>query len=194
MSDTINKNEIFEITWKLILIYVIGGLLIVTVYAKTIPIIAKNANLKKVTVLMKMIDGAEKVAPIAQWQPSDHPAEIYKATSKANDLLGYVVESYGKGYSSYIHTMVAVDTALKITNITILGHAETPGLGDVVESPDWQKQFFGKGFTNMVLVKSPDPEKIQAVSGATISSRAVLNAQHDALEELSKVLQNQAGK
>lgn len=194
MSENMTKKEILTITWKLMLIYVIGGLLIVSVYAKTIPIIAKNANQKKVSVLMKMIAGAEKVESIAKWQPCDHPAEIFKVMDKSGNVLGFVAESYGKGYSSYIHTMVAVDTSQKITNINILGHAETPGLGDVVESPDWQKQFFGKCLANMVLVKSPDPEKIQAVSGATLSSRAVLNAQHDALEELSKVLQNQAGK
>jgi len=56
-----NSKEIFNITWKLMFIYIIGGLLIVTVYAKTIPIIAKNATAKKMSVLMKMIDGADNV-------------------------------------------------------------------------------------------------------------------------------------
>jgi len=119
---------------------------------------------------------------------------IYKVFGKSGDLLGYVVESYGKGYSSFIHTMAAVDKEQIITNINVLSHAETPGLGDVVTTPDFQKRFFGKGLANMEVVKTEGTDKIQAVSGATISSRAVVNGQRDGLSELSKVLQNQAGK
>lgn len=194
MNENMNSKEIFTITWKLMLIYIIGGLLIVAVYAKTIPIIAKNADAKKMSVLMKMFDGADKVEPLSKWTAADHPAEIFKVFGKDGTLLGYVVESFGKGYSSFIHTMLAVDTEQKITNINVLSHAETPGLGDVVTTPDFQKRFFGKGLANMEIVKSEGTDKIQAVSGATISSRAVVNGQRDGLSELSKVLQNQAGK
>ncbi|NLD95004.1 MAG: FMN-binding protein [Fibrobacter sp.] len=194
MSENMGSKEIFNITWKLVLTYIIGGLLIVAVYAKTIPIIAKNANAKKMSVLMKMFDGADKVELLSEWTAADHPAEIFKVFGKDGALLGYVVESYGKGYSSFIHTMLAVDKDQKITNISVLGHAETPGLGDVVETPDFQKRFYGKGAANMEIVKSEGTDKIQAVSGATISSRAVVNGQRDGLIELSKVLQNQAGE
>jgi len=183
------KNEIVKITITLILFYLIGGAIIVSAYALTKPVIDKNNAEKKMTVLKGMIPGAEKVEALEQWDIADRKADIFKVSSSSGELLGYVVESYGKGYSGFIHTMVAVDEAQKITNITILGHSETPGLGDGVEVPEWQKQFFGKDLENMEVVKRPGTDKIQAISGATISSRAVVNAQRDALAYLSKALQ-----
>ncbi len=117
-------------------------------------------------------------------------SRLLQSIKKNGELCGYVIESYGKGYSSFIHTMLAVDSSLKVINITILGHAETPGLGDIIETPDFQKQFYGKRTDNMQVVKTTGTDKIQAISGATISSRAVVNAQHDALSFLNSVLKN----
>jgi len=189
MIDKNDRKEIINITARLIIFYVIGGFLLVSIYALTKPVIDRNDAQKKIIVLKGMIPGAEKVETLSQWDICDRKADIFKVSDNAGALLGYVVESYGKGYSGFIHTMVAVDPSQKITNITVLGHTETPGLGDVIEKPDFQKQFFGKSLNNMVLVKAGGTDNIQAVSGATFSSRGVLNAQADALDHLSKVLQ-----
>lgn len=182
-------DEIISITARLLIFYVIGGFLLVSVYAITKPIIDKNDAQKKVIVLKGMIPGVEKVETLCQWDICDRKADIFKVFDKSENLLGYVVESYGKGYSSFIHTMIAVNDSMKITNINILGHAETPGLGDEVEKPQWRNQFIGKSLDNMQVVKTQGTDKIQAVSGATISSRAVVNAERDALSYLIKVLQ-----
>lgn len=182
-------DEIISITARLLIFYCIGGFLLVSVYAFTKPIIDKNDAAKKVTVLKGMVPGADKIETLCQWDICDRKADIFKVYDKSESLLGYVVESYGKGYSSFIHTMIAVNDSLRITSINILGHAETPGLGDGVEAPQWRNQFIGKGLDNMQVVKTTGTDKIQAISGATISSRAVVNAERDALSYLSKVLQ-----
>lgn len=183
------KNEIVKITLTLLIFYLIGGLIIVSAYAFTKPIIKKNNDAKKVVVLRGMVPGADKVDRLGTWTVCDKDAEYFKVSSKNGNLLGYVVESYGLGYSSYIHTMIAVDSLQKITAISILGHAETPGLGDGVEAATWRDQFKGKTLEHMEVVKKSGTDKIQAISGATISSRAVVNGQRDALTFLSKALQ-----
>jgi Na+-translocating ferredoxin:NAD+ oxidoreductase subunit G len=184
----INKKEIIKIAMNLVVIYLVGGFILVSAYAFTKPIIDQNDAAKKVVVLKKMIPGADKIEALGKWDICDRKADYFKVSKSSGELCGYVIESYGKGYSSFIHTMLAVDSSLKITNITILYHAETPGLGDAVTAPQWQKQFVGKSTDNMQVVKTSGTDKIQAISGATISSRAVVNAQRDALAFLSKAL------
>jgi len=83
------------------------------------------------------------------------------------------VEGYGKGYSSYIHILASVDKNFILKKISVLGHGETPGLGDEIEKEYFQKQFEGKTVDTLVVIKGETPDKIQAITGATISSRAV---------------------
>ncbi len=87
--------------------------------------------------------------------------------------IGYIAEGYGKGYSSYIHILTSVDKNFLIRKISILGHGETPGLGDEIEKDYFLKQFEGMSSGNMVVIKGEAPDRIEAITGATISSRAV---------------------
>ena len=65
--------------------------------------------------------------------------------------------------------LVGVDPELRVKGMKILSQRETPGLGTNVEKPKFQKQFIGKGMKDAI-----EPKKdIDAITGATISSRAV---------------------
>ncbi|GAB4390881.1 MAG: hypothetical protein Kow0025_25910 [Thermodesulfovibrionales bacterium] len=87
--------------------------------------------------------------------------------------IGYIVEAFGKGYSSYINVLFSVGDDFKVQRIDVLHHAETPGLGDEIET-DWFKgQFEGKDAEHLVVKKAETTEYIQGITGATISSRAV---------------------
>lgn len=90
--------------------------------------------------------------------------------------LGYVLGIQTKGYGGAMKILAAVDTNDILINYTILSHNETPGLGDGAEKPKFRNQFKGKSASQLVVVKSHDPDKIDAMSGATITSRAVTNA------------------
>jgi electron transport complex protein RnfG len=82
--------------------------------------------------------------------------------------------------------LVSLDTDLRIKDVNILHHGETPGLGDQVEDRKlFLDQFRGKDISQLELVKGePKPNKIQAITGATISSRAVTNGVRDAVQML----------
>ncbi len=165
-------REILKITINLIAIYLIGGTILAVVYAKTSPIMYRNAVIEKEKALKLLMPEADSIGKIGEWQIHDKDAEYYVA-KKGDAVIGYIIQSYGKGYSSYINTLIAVDTDFKVRKINILGHAETPGLGDEIEAETFRNQFFGKDSEHLKVLKRETTEEIQAISGATISSRAV---------------------
>jgi electron transport complex protein RnfG len=165
-------KDIAKITINLVVIYILGGLLIAFVYAKTSPIMFIKAKEEKEAALRTMMPAADKIEVMGKWEPHHKHAEYYVAR-KGNEELGYVVEGYGKGYSSYINLLVSLDKNLTVQKVSILHHAETPGLGDEIEKEYFLKRFEGKSVDNLVVIKGETQDKVEAISGATISSRAV---------------------
>lgn len=165
-------KDIFKITLNLVVIYVIGGLILAGVYAKTSPIIFKNNEEAKKQALKQLIPEADTIEMKGDWTIHEKHAEYFVAM-KNGEVVGYIVQSFGKGYSSYINTLIAVDKDFKVKKINILGHAETPGLGDEIETDWFKNQFSGKDVEHLKVLKTDTTEYIQAISGATISTRAV---------------------
>ncbi len=179
-------KEIMKVTAGLAIIYLIGGVLLAGVYAKTSPVIFKKAKEEKETALKKMAPEAD-AAPIklGDWESVHKHAEYY-SVPKGGATIGYIAETYGKGYSSYINILVAVDKDFKVKGINILHHAETPGLGDEIEKAYFKDQYKGKAIEQLTVVKIEGTDKILAISGATISSRAVTNGIKDAVAMLKE--------
>ena len=187
-------KDILKITLNLVIIYLIGGIILAVVYAKTSPIMYRNAVLEKETALMKLMPEADQIKKIGDWTIHDQHAEYFIAR-KNNTTAGYIIQSFGKGYSSYINTLIAVDTEFRIQKISILGHAETPGLGDEIEADSFKNQFTGKDPENMKVLKTETTEYVQAISGATISSRAVAeDAVKNGVDFLKKALQGEGSE
>jgi electron transport complex protein RnfG len=165
-------KDILKITLNLVVIYTIGGIILATVYAWTSPIMFKNAVIEKEQALKKLMPDADKIEKMGDWSIHEKHSE-YFAAKKGDNIIGYIVQSFGKGYSSYINTLISVDKDFKVQSINILGHAETPGLGDEIEMDSFKNQFKGKDVEHLTVLKADTTEYIQAISGATISSRAV---------------------
>jgi electron transport complex protein RnfG len=168
----VTGKDIVKITLNLVVIYLIGGIILAAVYAKTSPIIYRNAVIEKETALKKLMPEADSIAKLGDWSVHEKHAEYFVA-KKRNTVIGYIIQSFGKGYSSYINTLIAVDRDCKVLNINILGHAETPGLGDEIEKESFKNRFQGKDAEHLKVLKTETTEYIQAISGATISTRAV---------------------
>jgi electron transport complex protein RnfG len=168
----VTGKDILKITLNLVVIYLIGGFILALVYAKTSPIMYKNSILEKERALKRLMPDAESIEKIGDWTIHEKHAEYFVA-KKGDNVIGYIIQSFGKGYSSYINTLIALDADFKVQRISILGHAETPGLGDEIETEGFQKQFAGKDLEHLKVLKTETTEYVQAISGATISSRAV---------------------
>ena len=186
-------RDIIKITLNLVIVYLVGGLILAAVYAKTSPIMFRNAVLEKQKALKDLMPDADKIEKMGDWTPHEKHAEYFVAR-KGSDIIGYVVESFGKGYSSYIDIYIAVDKDFKVQKISILHHAETPGLGDEIETDSFKSQFKDKDLDHLKVVKTDTKEYIQAISGATISSRAVTeDAVKNGVEALIKAVKGGEG-
>ncbi len=164
-------KDIAKITFTLVVFYLIGGFILAFVYASASPKVYRNneeAEKKALKELVPEADSNEK----HEWTIHDKHAK-YFIMKKGSDTIGYVIQSFGKGYSSYINTFIAVDKDFKVQKINILGHGETPGLGDEIETDWFRNQFKDKSIDHLKVIKGDTKEDIQAISGATISSRAV---------------------
>lgn len=165
-------KEILKITANLVVLYVVGGLILAAVYVKTAPIIAEKAAQEKKEALQKMMPDADTIQKLGDWKPHGKLAEYFVA-KKGGEVIGYVVQTFAKGYSSYINILFSVNNNFVVQQIDILHHAETPGLGDEITTKWFKGQFHGKDMEHLKVVKRETTEYIQAISGATISSRAV---------------------
>ncbi len=165
-------KDIAKITFTLVVFYLIGGFILAFVYANASPKIFKNNEEAEKKALKELVPEADDTKKLGDWTIHDKHAKYFIA-KKGGDVVGYVIQSFGKGYSSYINTFVAVDKDFKVQKINILAHGETPGLGDEIEADSFKNQFKDKTLDHLKVIKGETKEDIQAISGATISSRAV---------------------
>jgi electron transport complex protein RnfG len=86
------------------------------------------------------------------------------------------------GYSGNIEVMVGVDPEGQIAGIAILAHAETPGLGSLIEKDWFKDQFKGKSLDNIDWRVKKDGGQFDQITGATISPRAIVQAVKKGLE------------
>lgn len=91
------------------------------------------------------------------------------------------------GYSGDIELMVGVTVDGVITDVAIINHKETPGLGDLIErhKSDWLHQFPGRSLTNPETKNwkvRKDGGQFDQITAATITPRAVVTAIKKALQ------------
>lgn len=91
---------------------------------------------------------------------------------KDKKLVGKIIKVYGDGYCGKIEMLVGLNLEEKITGIKILSHNETPGLGDRITEKAFLEQFLQKSIAEIDL--KSEGGMIDAITGATISSRAVI--------------------
>jgi Na+-translocating ferredoxin:NAD+ oxidoreductase subunit G len=115
---------------------------------------------------------------------------VYVCFDSDSNAVGYAVPAEGTGYQGTIRLMFGITPELNaITGLEVLEHAETPGLGALIEAPAFVDKFQGLILDRPVtLVKNQPPDKdagrVDAITGATISSRAVVNTVNDAMTQL----------
>jgi electron transport complex protein RnfG len=105
---------------------------------------------------------------------------------EGGNIIAFAYDSSASGYNGPIGVMVGLDMEGKITGIAIMTHAETPGLGARVVEPEFTKQFKGMTLTDDLNVSAAGG-KIDGVSGATYSTKGVVDAVRKALELLPTV-------
>jgi electron transport complex protein RnfG len=134
----------------------------------------------------KKLDAIKQVVPEFNNNPNDEryklptgegdSLEVYPA-KKDNIIVGYAVNTYTKnGFSGYIGLMAGFKPDGTIINITVLEQKETPGLGTKMNEPGFKNQFNDKNPEQFRLKVKKDGGPVDAITAATISSRAFCDA------------------
>lgn len=112
---------------------------------------------------------------------------IYKAY-KGEELVGMAAETFSdKGFGGRISLMVGFLSDGTIYKIKVLSHSETPGLGSKMEDPVFYPQFENKHPQNFKLKVKKDGGDVDAITAATISSRAYCDAVDKAYNIISNI-------
>jgi len=142
----------------------------------------------EISLLNKKLDAIKQVVPEFTNNPNEEmfmlptgegdSLEVYPA-KKGEEVVGYAVKSYtNKGFSGYIGLMVGFKPDGTIYNINILEQKETPGLGTKMvpegtpDKPAFKDQFKEKNPSTFALKVKKDGGPVDAITAATISSRA----------------------
>jgi H+/Na+-translocating ferredoxin:NAD+ oxidoreductase subunit G len=120
---------------------------------------------------------------------------VYETKSDGK-LAGWVVKTAGQGYADKIEMLIGLDPKIeKITGIFVLDQKETPGLGNKIVTDEWRSQFLDKSTADPLATvkgKASAGNEIDAITGATISSKAVTDIINAAVNNLRKPLIDKA--
>ncbi len=161
----------------------IAGALLGWVYTKTEPKIEEQARLEKERAIREVLPADVKTYEEVKLSDGT-PVFVGYADEAKTKIAGYAVEAVGAGFSSNPKTMVGLTPDFRINAIKVIYQNETPGLGTHTQDDWFQAQFSGKTVDDLWVDK--DGGKIQSITGATISSRAITNSVREAIEKLMK--------
>jgi electron transport complex protein RnfG len=102
---------------------------------------------------------------------------------KGGRLVGVAFKATSReGYGGDIEVMVGVLPNGMINGVEVLSHLETPGLGAKIMEAKFKDRFKKRNLSNTKWAVKKDAGDIDGITGATISSRAVIKAVKDSLE------------
>ena len=172
-------KEMARYGFILALICVIAAGLLSGVNALTRSKIMAQALAEEQAALKEVMPGAAKFSEVKAGQDILY----YKAFDNQNSLIGFVFKASGKGYSSVIETLAGILLDGKISAIKVISLNETPGLGMRVTENNFTSQFNNQDALSLSAV--------QAIAGATISSRAVIDSVIKKAQELQVLIKNE---
>jgi len=194
------------------LVATLSGLLVVLSYRVTLPMIEHNKRMAIEKALYTVVPGAvtrqDFVFDGDSVKAADNTGEgvhIYAGYDDQGRLKGVAMEAAAPGYQDVIRILYGYDPYCQcIRGFEVLKMAETPGIGDKIvkdaafqanfEALDAQPHPSGSGLANPIVLVKPgqktQPWQIDAISGATISSRAVARMLNDSSQMMSPIIKN----
>jgi electron transport complex protein RnfG len=167
----------------LLLITGVAGLLLGGAFEITKAPIAASIEADRQSAMKEILPTADKFEK-ADVKVSGKVSEV-NAGLKGTEIAGYAIKVAPKGYGGPVEIMVGISADGKVSGIKILSHTETPGLGANAPEPKFSDQYKNKPTKDKLEVVKVAPKKdneIQAITGATITSRAVTLGVSDAID------------
>lgn len=176
MSETKKSEGIGRLIVVLGLITFVCALLLGVVNQVTAPAIAQNEINTRNNAMAQLIAGAEfedmNTTVPAPDKNTPEISGVYKATVDGQEA-GYCVEVKPKGFGGTITMIVGINVDGTVAGVQVTGASETPGLGAKAQSDkEWIAQYQGQPADGSLAV-TKDGGSVNAITGATITSRAV---------------------
>ncbi|MVB12391.1 Electron transport complex subunit RnfG [Caprobacter fermentans] len=180
-----SAKEVLKPTLVLVLIC-----LVMTAFLAGTNLLTKDAI---VAQKAKVAEESRMVAlPTADSFDKSTKSDICYVGKKGSDIAGFVFTTEAGSYGGKIQVMTGIDKDGKVTGVILLSTNDTPGLGLNAKKESFRKQYQQKAPDNGFEVVKGDGAKegqgqINAMTGATISSKAVTTAVNEAIKEYQKV-------
>lgn len=175
------ESTLLQLILSLTLIAIVAAVALAAVYTVTKEPIEASQNSKKndaIQLVLPDFDGKVEDVEMAAAE-GEQPVLLHMAYDKKGDLYGAAVETYTNiAYSGSFTIMVGFDAEGTITGTEVLLMNETPGLGDKIDKSksSFPEQFVGKNPGQSSIQVKNDGGDIDAITAATISSRAFCDA------------------
>jgi len=191
-------KHFIEQSWLLIAASFFFGLLIAVTSAGLSPRIEQNKINKRNRLVGALLPEAKNFVPldseieIESLQGQKETVEVFKALSDTGECVGWSFNAIGPGFADKIELVVAVDKNFeKLAGFDVLASNETPGFGNQIKFDYFRDQFKGAPTEGLRLEPSGDNTKtddaeIIAISGATISSEAVVDIISNAITQIKE--------
>jgi electron transport complex protein RnfG len=156
--------------------------------------IADNKRKETYDQIPQLVPGAAKdqTEELVLADKTGREVRVYKALDADGNLKGWVLPAAGQGFADRIELLVGVDAeASTITGLFVLSQKETPGLGDYITEKDFRSLFVNKSTSVPLAVVTGDvsePNEIEALSGATISSESVADIVNKVIENAREAI------
>lgn len=174
-------------TWLLILLSVGFGVALGAVQSALQPRIDHNQAMRIERAVLEVVPGGAASAPM-----TIEGLQVFRVTAADGSLRGWGVPATGTGFQDRIDLMIGLSAdGGAITGLQVLFSNETPGLGDKIYGDGFRGEFVGKPATatlKVIKAGESDPHPIHAITGATISSKAVTNTVNAQLSRVQKLV------
>lgn len=184
-------KQMIKNTLILTAITLVSGLLLGFVYEITKGPIARSKELAKQKAYQEVMQDADSFVEFLTFDASKAQQVLENANisgcvvngvveaQKQGEIVGYVITiTTTEGYGGEIQISIGIYADGKVSGIAILSINETAGLGMNAKEPEFYGQFANKNETSFEVTNKDAMEEnqIEAISGATITSKAVTNA------------------
>ena len=185
------KNEnVFVLSGILFIITAVVALLLGFVNQITADKIEQNLQQEQTAARQTVLCEAETFLPIEYSADGDGAVSQIFVGQAQGKTVGYCVSVSTTGFGGAMELMVGVSETWQVEGVAIISHSETPGLGSKAQSPEFCGQFVGKNAEDTLKVvknEAKHEREIVAISGATITSKAVTKGVNAALAAVLKV-------
>ena len=177
------KDTLLNMFVALFVICIVAGGVLGIVFNATKDPIAAAENAKRTAAIKNVLPEFNPLKTVnVKSAMEDAEIPFHLAYDADNNFIGAAVETFtNKGFSGNISLMVGILADGTVKNISVLQHAETPGLGSKMEEETFKGQFCDKNPASFNFSVKKDGGDVDAITAATISSRAFCDAVNRAL-------------